>query len=268
MTELLGYEFFRNALLGSVLASVLCAMVGTYIVARRQVFVSGGIAHASLGGVGVGAYWGFPPLWGAAVFALLSGYAIRWLSHRREVREDSAIAMLWTFGMSVGILASYLSPDFMPELPSFLFGNILMITRSDLYALSLLTFVAAVWFALFLRPIVAVAFDREFARSQHIPVTLIECVMLTLTALTIVCCLRMVGIVLVISLLSVPQLTANLFTQDFRRLILYAAVFGFLGCMGGLYLSYVLNVPGGASIIMVSILIYLLSKAIKGVCRC
>ncbi len=268
MSELLEYTFFRHALVGALLVSVLCGMVGTYVVTRRQVFVGGGIAHASLGGVGMGAFFGFSPLLGASLFALGSGYAIRWLSRRREIREDSAIAMLWTFGMSAGILCSYLSSDFMPELPSFLFGNILTVTSTDLYLLGGLTFFTACCFTMLQRPIAMVAFDYEFARSQRIPASAIELLMIGLTALTIVGCLRMVGIVLVISMLSVPQLTANLFTQNFKRLILYSIVFGFVGCMGGLTIAYHYNVPGGASIIFVSILIYLLAKAIKSAIQC
>ena len=120
---MLAYEFFRNALLGGLLVSILCAMVGTYVVTRRMVIVGGGMAHASLGGVGLGAYLGFSPLLGAALFAVFSGYSIDFLS-RRNVREDAAIAMLWTLGMSLGILFAYLTPGFMTDLPSYLFGNI------------------------------------------------------------------------------------------------------------------------------------------------
>ena len=263
MTELLQYAFFRHALLGSLFASLLCGMIGTYVVVRRQVFIGGGIAHASLGGVGLGAYLGLSPLLGALGFALGAGYAIRWLGHRREIREDSAIALLWTLGMSTGILFSYLSPDFMPELPSFLFGNVLTITTADLIFLGILTLLTCLIFAVLGRAIAAVAFDYEFARSQKLPAATIEGLMTALTSLTIVGCLRMVGIVMVISLLSVPQLTANLFTRDFKQMILYAIGFGLAGCLGGLLLSYYYNVPGGASIIFTSTLIYLLSKAIK-----
>jgi zinc transport system permease protein len=182
MSELLEYTFFRHALVGALLVSVLCGMVGTYVVTRRQVFVGGGIAHASLGGVGMGAFFGFSPLLGASLFALGSGYAIRWLSRRREIREDSAIAMLWTFGMSAGILCSYLSSDFMPELPSFLFGNILTVTSTDLYLLGGLTFFTACCFTMLQRPIAMVAFDYEFARSQRIPASAIELLMIGLSA--------------------------------------------------------------------------------------
>ncbi len=258
--NILSYTFFQNALAGSLLASMLCGIVGTYIVTRRLVFISGGITHASFGGIGIGVYFGFSPVWSAAVFSVLSACGIQWFSHRQGVREDSAIAIFWTLGMSVGIICSFLTPGFTPELSSYLFGNILTISREDLFLLSVLTAVGLGVFAFFLRPLVSVAFDAEFARSQRLPVAAIEYGMMAFIALTIVACLRMVGIVLVISLLTIPQVTANLFTRSFKHMALLSAVIGYAGCLGGLALSYCYNIPSGASIIFVSILIYLVCK--------
>ena len=170
MNELFQYTFFQNALLGSLFASIACGIIGTYIVTRRLVFISGGITHASFGGVGIGLYTGLSPLLTAAIFSILSAFGVEWLSKRSDMREDSAIAVFWTFGMAVGIIFSFLAPGFTPDLSSFLFGNILTITQSDIWLLAILSVVLAVFFALFLRPIVAIAFDREFARSQRIPV--------------------------------------------------------------------------------------------------
>ena len=117
MLSIFSYTFFQNALLGALLSSVLCACIGTYVVTRRLVIAGGGMAHASLGGVGMGAYWGFSPIFGAACFALASGLSIDWLSRKREVRGDSAIAMIWTLGMSIGILFAYLAPRFYDRPP-------------------------------------------------------------------------------------------------------------------------------------------------------
>lgn len=264
---LISYTFFQHALLGSLLACLLCAMVGTYVVTRRTVIAGGGMAHASLGGVGMGAYFGFSPLVGAAVFALFSGWGIEALSHRQRVREDSAIALLWTFGMSVGILFAYLTPGFMTDLPSYLFGDILSITRADLLFMAVLTLATGIFFWRCLDAIVTVAYDRDFARTQGLPVAVLEFVMTALVALTIVGCLHMVGIVLVVSLLSVPQMTAALFVRTFRGMVGLSAVFGYVGCLGGLALSYVANVPSGASIILVSIAIYFVCRAIKQALR-
>ena len=262
---ILSYSFFQNALIGSLLASILCAIIGTYMVTRRMVIAGGGMAHASLGGVGMGAFFGFSPLMGAATFAVLSGFAIKWLSGKRTIREDSAIAMLWTFGMALGILFAYLTPGFMTDLPSYLFGDILSISRADIVVLSILTLLAAAIYIALYRPIISIACDSSFARTQGLPVHTIESVLTILTALTIVGCLHMVGIVMVISLLSVPQMTAALFAHTYNRIVWLSAVFAYISCLGGLALSYYADVPGGASIILVSITIYLLARAIKSV---
>lgn len=261
------YAFFQNALIGALLASVLCAIVGTYVVTRRTVIAGGGMAHASLGGVGMGAYFGFSPLLGAAVFAVASGFGIRWLSRERRVREDSVIAMLWTFGMALGILFAYLTPGFMTDLSAYLFGDILSISRADLWVLLVLTLVTLAFYVLLRRPLISVACDRDFARTQGIPVNVMESVMTILVALTIVGCLHIVGIVMVISLLSVPQMTAALFVRTYGRMVWLSALFAYAGCVGGLMLSYWAAIPGGASVILTSISIYALCRAIKSLFR-
>ena len=258
--ELLQYTFFQHALLGSLLASIACGLVGTYIVTRRLVFISGGLTHASFGGIGLGLYTGIPPILSAAVFAVLSAFGVEWLSKRKDMREDSAIAVFWTLGMALGIMFTFLSPGFAPDLSAYLFGNILTITASDIALLGVLSAVLAVFFGLYLRPIVSIAFDREFARSQGLPVAFFEYTLMMFIALTIVACLRMVGIVLVISLLTIPQMTANLFSHRFHRIIWLSIGIGYLSCLGGLLLSFYLNVPSGASIIFFSILIYAVCK--------
>lgn len=267
MLSIFSYTFFQHALLGALLSSVLCACIGTYVVTRRLVIAGGGMAHASLGGVGMGAYWGFSPIIGAACFALASGLGIDWLSRKREVRGDSAIAMIWTLGMSIGILFAYLAPGFMTDLPTYLFGDILSISRADLMAMGVLTVVTLLFFVLFERSIITVAYDRDFARTQRIPVRTLETVLTALTALTIVGCLRMVGIVMVISLLSIPQLTAAVFTRTFRGMMVWAMLIGFVDCLGGLTLSYLLNVPSGAAIIVVSVMVYFAARILKSLLR-
>ena len=256
--NLLQYTFFQHALLGSLLASIACGIIGTYIVTRRLVFISGGITHASFGGIGLGLYAGISPILSAAVFSVLSAFGVEWLSKRKDMREDSAIAMFWTLGMALGIMFSFLSPGFAPDLSAYLFGNILTITQTDLLIL---------FFTLFIHPIIYVAFDREFARSQGIPVVVLEYILMMFIALTIVSCLRMVGIVLAISLLTIPQMTANLFTNKFKRIIWLSIAIGYLSCLGGLLISYRLNVPSGASIIFFSILIYIACKIGKSLFR-
>lgn len=263
LLELFQYTFFQHALLGSLFASIACGIIGTYIVTRRLVFISGGITHASFGGIGIGLYTGISPLLAAAVFSTLSAFGVEWLSKRSDMREDSAIAVFWTFGMAIGIIFSFLAPGFTPDLSSYLFGNILTITQGDIWILAILSIVLIAFFTLFMRPIIAIAFDHEFARSQQMPVALFEYILMMFIALTIVACLRMVGIVLAISLLTLPQMTANLFTYSFKRIIGLSILIGYIGCLGGLLLSYQLQVPSGAAIIFVSILIYTGAKLYK-----
>ena len=261
--ELLEYTFFQRALLGSLLASIACGVIGTYIVTRRLVFISGGLTHASFGGIGIGLYAGISPILTASLFSVLSAFGVEWLSKRQDMREDSAIAVFWTFGMAVGVIFSFLAPGFTPDLSAYLFGNILTITQSDLWFIGGVTTALVLFFTLSLRSIVAIAFDREFALSQRLPVRRIEYLLMMLIALTVVACLRMVGIVLVISLLTLPQMTANLFSHSFKRIIWLSILIGQISCLGGLLLSYHLNIPSGASIIFISILIYTLCKVAK-----
>lgn len=172
--NLLQYTFFQHALLGSLLASIACGIIGTYIVTRRLVFISGGITHASFGGIGLGLFAGISPILSAAVFSVLSAFGVEWLSRRKDMREDSAIAVFWTLGMALGIMFSFLSPGFAPDLSAYLFGNILTINQTDLWMLGILALLLTGFFYLFIRPIVYIAFDREFARSQKIPVEIFE----------------------------------------------------------------------------------------------
>ena len=230
---------------------------------RRLVFISGGLTHASFGGIGIGLYAGISPILTASLFSVLSAFGVEWLSKRQDMREDSAIAVFWTFGMAVGVIFSFLAPGFTPDLSAYLFGNILTITQSDLWFIGGVTTALVLFFTFSLRSIVAIAFDREFALSQRLPVRRIEYLLMMLIALTVVACLRMVGIVLVISLLTLPQMTANLFSHSFKRIIWLSILIGQISCLGGLLLSYHLNIPSGASIIFISILIYTLCKVAK-----
>ena len=266
--ELFNYTFFQHALLGSLFASIACGIIGTYIVTRRLVFISGGITHASFGGIGIGLYTGISPILGAAIFSVLSAFGVEGLSKRKDMREDSAIAVFWTFGMAVGIIFSFLAPGFTPDLSTFLFGNILTITLSDIWMLAILSLVLIGFFTCFLTTIIYIAFDREYARSQRIPVRLFEYILMMFIALTIVSCLRMIGIVLVISLLTLPQMTSNLFTHSFKKIIFMSIGIGFMSCIGGLLLSYQLQVPSGASIIFFSILVYAFCKMGKTLYLC
>lgn len=257
------YVFFQNAIMGCILASIVCGIIGTYIVTRRLVFISGGITHASFGGIGLGVYLGVNPIFGAMLFSTVCALGVQWLSSGRGVRQDSAIAMFWTFGMSIGIIFCYLTPGFVTDMSSYLFGSILTIGDSELAVLYCLTAVVLLVFFLFRRIIIAVAFDSLFARTQRLPVSIIDYGMMLLIAVTIVAVLRMVGIVMVISLLTIPQITANLFTGGYVTMSLLSIFISIVFCLAGLLLSFWLSVPSGAAIIFISVLGYTLARVIK-----
>lgn len=254
--ELLGYTFFQYALAGCFLASVVCGVVGAYVVTKRMIFISGGITHSSLGGVGLGLYFGMSPIVGASLFSVMSGLGIEWLSRLRGVREDSAIAMFWTFGMSVGVMFSYLTPGYVPDLTTYLFGNILTIDDGDLIYLGVLAVAVTAFYVIYRRLVVLVAFDEDYARSLRLPVTLFKYVMTVSISLAVVSCIRIAGIVLTLSMLTVPVMTAMLFTTRYSRIIVLSVIICFVTCVSGLGLAYQVNIPSGTSIIFLSIILY------------
>ena len=261
--ELLNYAFFRNAIIGSLFASIACGIIGTYVVSRRLVFISGGITHASFGGLGIGFYFSLPPILSAMVFSILSAFGIQWLSSKQGVREDSAIAVFWSLGMAIGIVLTFLTPGYAPNLSEYLFGNILTITQTDIISLIILSVFLVLFFALFYYDILSVSFDSQFARTRRIPTKFIEYTMMLFIAVTIVLSIRLVGIILLMSLITIPQMTANLFTINYFKIISLSVLFSFTGCLAGLILSYSLNIPSGAFIIFILIIMYFIAKGIK-----
>lgn len=263
MMDLLAYDFFRHALTASVFAAISCGIIGTYIVSRRIVFISGGITHASFGGIGIGYYLGINPIMGAAIFAVLSALGIEYSSRKTDIREDSAIAILWALGMAVGIIFVFITPGYAPNLMSYLFGNILTVTSADLYLLAGLTLVIVVFYALNFRNILYVAFDEEFARARRLPVNMIKYIMISLIALTIVFNIRVVGIILVISLLTIPQTISNMFVKSFFGIMAFSVLIAFLGTVSGLILSYLFDIPSGAAIIFFLVVLFFLARIVK-----
>lgn len=260
LIALFNFGFFRNAFAAAFLASLTCGIIGTYIVSRRIVFISGGITHASFGGIGMGYYFGFNPIIGAIIFGILSALGIEFFTKRADMREDSAIAMLWAFGMALGVIFIFLTPGYAPNLMSYLFGNILTVSKEELIYLFLLAVFIIGFFVIFYRMIIFVSFDEEFALTNNAPVRLFNALLISLVALTIVLNIRVVGIILVMSLLTIPQAIANLFTKRFDIMMLYSILFGFLGSVTGLAFSYIYDIPSGASIIFTLVVLYGLLK--------
>lgn len=263
ITELFTYGFFRNAFLSALLMSVACGIIGTYIVSRRMVFISGGITHASFGGVGLGYFLGIPPLAGAAVFAVLAALATENLTRRKIIRNDSIIAIMWSLGMAMGIIFVYLTPGYAPNLMSFLFGSIITVNSTDLWLMLALALFVTIFFSVLYRPILYISFDEQFARTRGIPVMLLNYILIILVALTIVLSIRIAGIILVLSILTIPQNIANLFTNRFGTIMIASVVIGFLGSFLGLLISYYLDIPSGATIIFTLVVLYLVSRIVK-----
>lgn len=238
--ELFSYDFFIHAFWASLFAAISCGIVGTYIVSRRIVFVSGGITHASFGGIGIGYFLGWNPLLGAAIFAILSGLGIQLFTEKAKVREDSSIAIWWSLGMAIGIIFVYLTPGYAPNLMSYLFGSVLTVSVTELWLMGALSVILILFFVLFYRLILYVAFDEEFAKTTGLPVSVINYLLISLIAITIVLNIRVVGIILILSLLTLPQATANLFTKDFKRMLPLSVLFAFIGSFVGLLFSFLL----------------------------
>lgn len=263
LINLFQYEFFLNAFWASLFAAVSCGIIGTYIVARRIVFISGGITHASFGGIGIGYFLGWNPLLGAAIFSVLSGLGIQYFTRTAKLREDSSIAIWWSLGMAIGIIFIYLSPGYAPNLMSYLFGSILTVSTTEIWLMAALSLVLMAVFALLYRAILYIAFNEEFARTTGLPVNLVNYILMSLIAITIVLNIRVVGIILIMSLLTLPQATANLFTHDFRHMMFYSVGFAFIGAFAGLLVSFYADIPSGASIIFTQVLLFGLMKALS-----
>lgn len=228
-----------------------------------MVFLSGGITHASFGGIGIGYFAGINPVAGAAVFGILSALGIEYLSMRQKIREDSAIGILWALGMAIGIIFIYLTPGYAPNLISYLFGSILTVTYGDIIALGIMSAVLIIWFTMFYRMIIYISFDEQYARTFTSRVDFFRYVTTSLIALTIVLNIRMAGVVLVISLLTIPPNIAMLFTRKYSKIVVWSVVAAFAGTAAGYVISYYGGIPVGATIIFTLVVIWLGAKLVS-----
>lgn len=259
--DLFEYRYLLNAVIACILSGITCGIVGTYIVARRMVFLCGGITHASFGGLGIAFYLGVNPLWGATIFAVLSALGVEFAASKTKVREDSAIGLMWGVGMAIGALFMSLRPGYTSgDLSSFLFGNIISVTSGDVIALAVLTLLLLIGAALWLKSIIYLAFDRDFARSAGVKTELIGYIISVVIAITIVLSIRVMGIVLLVSLMTMPVVIANSLTKHYAKITLYSSLIAALGALMGVVVSYYLEVPSGPAIIFVLALILILSK--------
>ncbi|MCM1454049.1 MAG: metal ABC transporter permease [bacterium] len=260
MLELIQYGFFRNALTGILLLSISAAIIGTYIVTRRLAALAGGVTHACFGGLGLGYFMGWNPLWPAMAFAVAASAGVERLSTGGRVRSDSAVAVVWALGMAVGVLFVFLTPGYVPELNAFLFGNILTISTADLWMEGAYVALLMGLFAVMGRRIVACAFDADFAQVAGLPARGINALMSVMTSIGIVLTIRLVGVMLLMSMLVLPALTAECLTRSYRRITLLAAVLCLGSSLAALWLSTLVDVPCSAFIVLVQGAAYALTR--------
>ena len=262
-SELLTYPFFKLALIGVAIISVAAAIIGSYIITRRMVAICGGVTHAGFGGLGLGYYLGISPVLMAGVFAVGSSLCVDWLSARLRVRQDSAIAVIWALGMAIGVLFVFLSPGYVPELNSFLFGNILTINTTDITSFAIYTAVLIAFVSWQWRRIIVCAFDPDFARVAGLPVRFVTTAMTVLVAVCIVLTIRLVGVMLLMSMLSLPMMVAEIFCHRMGPLMATSAIVSLLTCLGGLFISSMMDIPCSAVIVILMAAIFILAKTAK-----
>ena len=251
-SDILQYQYLQNALLAAIFAGVMCGIVGTYIVSRRMVFLCGGITHSSFGGLGIALYAGINPTLGALLFAILSALGIEWASGKGMIREDSAIGIMWSIGMAIGALFMSLAPGYTSgDLASYMFGSIVTVTTSEVTILAAFSMLCLIGILLWWRPIMQLAFDRDFARSQGLKTEVISYILSAIVAITIVLAIKIMGIVLLLSLFTMPAITANIVTKSYHKITILAIVIAVFSSILGLICSYTWEIPPGTSIIFI-----------------
>lgn len=252
MLDALQFEFFRNALAVGLLASIVCGIMGTLVVVNRIVFLSGGIAHAAYGGIGLAFFFGWPYLAGTIGFSLAAGMVMAAVSLRIKHRADTIIGVIWAFGMALGVILLDLTPGYNVDLMSYLFGSILTVPGSDLWVMGGLCILIAVLVAFFYHDLLAMSYDEEFARIRGIPVTALYFLMVAMVAVTVVMVIRVVGLILVIALLTIPPFMMEKYARSLWQMMAGSILLGGLFTTGGLWISFRYNLTSGASIILVA----------------
>jgi zinc transport system permease protein len=252
MIEALSFTFVQHAILAGILVSLAAGIIGSLIVVNRMVFLAGGIAHTSYGGIGLAVFLGLPIFLGASLFAVAAAILVAWLTLHDRSRIDTFIGLMWAVGMAIGVILVDLTPGYNVDLMSYLFGSILAVETGDLYFMAglLATILAIV--TLRYRDILAVSYDSQYAALRGIPVPLIYTTILVLSALTVVVAIKVVGLILVISLLTMPTYIAEKLTHSLAGMMATSGLLATLFTLSGLALSYTFNLTSGAAIILVS----------------
>lgn len=257
--ESLSYSFFQNALLVGLLSSVACGLIGSYVIIKRISFISGSIAHASFGGIGLSFYLGFNPISGAILFGVGSAWFISLIRHKFKQQEETLIGIVWALGMAIGIIFVHLTAGYTSDLFSYLFGNILFTTQEDIGLIIGLNILILALIVLFYRAFQAITFDENYAKVLNLPVKTLNLLLLTLTAITTVILIKVVGVILVIALLTLPAATALNFSNKLKNIQILAIIFGCISTTTGIFLSNFVNIPSGPAIIFIATFFYFLS---------
>jgi zinc transport system permease protein len=252
MLDILNYDFIQNALIAGILVSFASGIIGSLIVVNRMVFLAGGIAHTSYGGIGLSVYFGFPIFLGASLFSVGAAIIISYLTMYKKNRIDTFIGLIWAIGMAIGVILIDLTPGYNVDLMSYLFGSILAVSTDDIYFMSILLVSIILIITIWYRDILGVSYDSQYAFLRGINVKFFYTLILVLSALTVVIAIKVVGLILVIALLTIPIYLAEKLSNSLWSMMLISSILSSSFTIIGLYLSYIYNITSGATIISIS----------------
>jgi zinc transport system permease protein len=263
MFDVLHYEFMQNALLAGLLASIACGIIGTLVVVNRIVFISGGIAHAAYGGIGLAFFLGFAPLLGVVGFAVAVAVVMALVSLKNKERADTIIGMLWAVGMAIGILLIDLTPGHRVDLMSYLFGSIIAVPRSDLLMMALLNLAIIAIVGFFYKDFLAMSYDDEFAALMGVPTRTLYIMLLVMIAFCVVIIIRMIGLILIIAFFTIAPYIAERHSRSLSSMMVFSILYNFIFTALGLWCSYIFNLTSGAAIIMVAAIFFFFSLFLR-----
>ncbi|MFH1217614.1 MAG: metal ABC transporter permease [Pseudomonadota bacterium] len=273
LSDLQTYTFLQYAFLAGVLSSIACGIMGSYVTVRRITYIAGAISHCTLGGMGAARFlqkeYGFAitPLQGAVIAALLAAFTIALVKHYTSQREDTVLSAIWSVGMAVGIFFISKTGGYNEDLMSYLFGDILMVSQKDLILIAGLDLIIILVVLLFYNKLIAICFDEEFARISGVKVDLFEMLLLLMIALTVVLLVQVVGIVMVVAMLTLPAAAAGQLVRRLWQMMAASIVLCFICTTGGLAISYQPDFPAGATIIILTGMVYFVITTVKKIKR-
>ena len=260
---ILNYTFMQNALFAALMASIVTGIIGTIAIEKKLISMSGGIAHASFGGIGFGYLVGFEPIWGGLVFAIGSSVLISKISKNSKMKADTMTGILWSFGMALGILFISLAPGYMPDMTSYLFGDILSVSSGSLIYMALFTVIILVVFIMLFNHLIIYLFDENYAKARGINTKLLEWLVYIMIPIGIMVLIKIVGIILTIALMTIPVSIAKLLCKSIKQVIWVSMLLSAVFSLAGLTIAYYVNIPSGVCIILLSTVVYLILLAVK-----